>query len=180
MRWIPHMNGVSFLDEGTWKVFLIINIVSFINISLIQLLFIYWAVTVYQELFPALGVWLWTEQVWSFSHSTGKTDVKHVSTCSHVRILKRDDRVMAGRAIFNKVMKESPHGRNTEIKNQKKVKRESLQIPKEKHRCGKKSRYKCTGAGYNKAKKDVCKSQCWSFPIWTKYLVNQMACLISC
>ena len=41
MRWIPHMNGVSFLDEGAWKVFLIINIVSFINISLIQLLFIY-------------------------------------------------------------------------------------------------------------------------------------------
>ena len=28
---------------------------------------------------------------------------------------------MTGRTIFNKVMKESPHGRNTEIKNQKKV-----------------------------------------------------------
>ena len=41
MRWLSHVNGVSFLDEGTWKVFLIINIVSFINISLIQLLFIY-------------------------------------------------------------------------------------------------------------------------------------------
>lgn len=72
---------------------------------------------------------------------------------------------MTGRTIFNKVMKESPHGKNTEIKNQKKFKRESLQIPKEKHRCRKKSRYKCTGAEYNKAKKDVCESQCWSFPI---------------
>lgn len=83
-----------FLDESIWEVYLIINIISIISISFIRFLYFYWALTIYQELFLALGIQQWTEQTQSFFCSTGETDDKQISTYPHASIEEKVDRVM--------------------------------------------------------------------------------------